>query len=42
MMHLGLPSELPVSLSFSDQARFASETIRRLYANGKFDAILYG
>ena len=42
LTHLGLPTELPVSLSFSDQARFAAETIRRVNANGKFDGIAYG
>ena len=42
LAHLGLPTELPVSLSFSDQARFAAETIRRVNANGKFDGIAYG
>ena len=42
LSHLGLSSELPVSLSFSDQARCAAETIRRIHANGKFDGILYG
>ena len=42
LAHLGLPTELPVRLSFADQARFAAETIRRLQANGKFDNIMYG
>ena len=42
LTHLGLPTELPVSLSFSDQASFAAETIRRVNANGKFDGISYG
>ena len=42
LAHLGLPTELPVSLSFSDQASFAAETIRRVNANGKFDGISYG
>ena len=40
--HLGIPSELPVKLSFADQARFAAETIRRINANGKFDNVIYG
>lgn len=35
LAHLGLPSGLPVRLSFADQARFAAETIRRLNANGR-------
>ena len=42
LTHLGLPTELPVSLSFSDQSSFAAETIRRVNANGKFDGIAYG
>ena len=42
LAHLGLPTELPVRLSFADQARFAAETIRRLQANGKFGNIMYG
>ena len=41
LMHLGLPTELPVRLSFADQARFAAETVRRLDANGKFGSIHY-
>lgn len=40
--HLSLPTELPIKLSFADQARFAAETIRRIYANGRFDRIVYG
>lgn len=42
LSHLGLPTELPVRLSFADQARFAAETIRRLNASGKFGGIFYG
>ena len=42
LTHLGLPTELPVRLSFADQARFAAETIRRINANGKFSGIYYG
>ncbi len=42
LAHLGIPSELPVKLSFADQARFAAETIRRINANGKFDNVIYG
>ena len=42
LAHLGLPTELPVRLSFADQARFAAETIRRINANGKFSGIFYG
>jgi len=41
LTHLGLPTELPVTLSFADQAKFAAETIRRLDANGKFADIHY-
>ena len=41
LTHLGLPTELPIRLSFADQARFAAETIRRLDANGKFGSIHY-
>lgn len=41
LTHLGFPTELPVRLSFADQARFAAETIRRLDANGKFGSIHY-
>ena len=40
--HLSLPTELPIKLSFADQARFAAETIRRIYANGRFNTIAYG
>lgn len=42
LAHLGIPSERPIELSFSDQARFAAETIRRIFANGRFDTIVYG
>ena len=42
LTHLGLPTELPIRLSFSDQARFAAETIRRVNANGRFNTIDYG
>ena len=42
LTHLGLPTELPIRLSFADQARFAAETIRRIHANGRFDNIDYG
>ena len=42
LTHLGLPTELPVRISFSDQARFAAETIRRINANGKFGGVFYG
>lgn len=42
MTHLGLPAELPIKLSFADQARFAAETIRRINANGKFANIVMG
>ena len=40
LTHLGLPTELPVRLSFSDQARFAAETIRRIAANGRFNNVV--
>ena len=40
--HLSLPTELPIKLSFADQARFAAETIRRINANGRFNTIAYG
>ncbi|MCR5414023.1 MAG: hypothetical protein K6F50_04765 [Kiritimatiellae bacterium] len=39
LSHLGLSSELPVELSFGDQARFAAETIRRIHANGRFETV---
>lgn len=42
LSHLELPTELPIRLSFADQARFAAETIRRINANGKFGTIAYG
>ena len=42
MTHLGLPTELPIRLSFADQARFAAETIRRIDANGKFANVVMG
>ncbi len=42
LSHLGIPSELPIRLSFADQARFAAETIRRVHALGKFATIGYG
>ena len=42
LTHLGLQTELPIKLSFADQARFAAETIRRINANGRFNAIVYG
>lgn len=42
LAHLGLPTDLPIRLSFADQARFAAETIRRINANGKFGGICYG
>ena len=42
LTHLGLPTELPVRLSFADQAHFAAETIRRINANGKFANIIMG
>ena len=42
LSHLKLPTEIPVRLSFADQARFAAESIRRINANGKFGIIAYG
>ena len=42
LSHLGLPTAIPVSLSFADQSRFAAETIRRIHANGRFDGADYG
>ena len=42
LTHLGLPTEPPIRLSFSDQARLAAETIRRINANGKFGSMVYG
>ena len=42
LTHLGLPTEMPIRLNAADQARFAAETIRRVYANGNFSRILYG
>lgn len=42
LTHLGLPAELPVRLSFADQARFAAETIRRIRDTGRIDSVSYG
>ena len=42
LTHLGLSTELPIKLSFADQARFAAETIRRINANDKFSNIIMG
>ena len=42
LSHLGLPFDRPIKLSFTDQARFAAETIRRIDANGHFDKFVYG
>ena len=36
LTHLGLPTELPISLSPADTARFAAETINRIYKLGHF------
>jgi len=41
LTHLGLPAELPITLSFADQVKFAAETLRRFDANGKFANIHY-
>lgn len=42
LTHLGLPTECPVRLGVADQARFAAETIRRIYANGNFGSVVLG
>ena len=42
LTHLGLPTETPVRLSATDQARFAAETIRRIHANGNDGFTFYG
>ena len=42
LTHLGLQTELPIRLSFADQARFAAETIRRINANGWFGRMNFG
>ena len=42
LTHLGLQTELPIKLSFADQARFAAETIRRINANGWFGRMNFG
>lgn len=42
LTHLSLPTELPVTLSFADQARFAAETVKRINANGRFGSLKYG
>ena len=42
LMHLGLPTELPIRLGAADQARFAAETIHRIHANGNFGFVCYG
>ena len=39
---LGLPLEGRLDLSDADQARFAAETIRRIYDVGGFNRIVYG
>lgn len=40
--NLGLPLDGPLDLSPADEARFAEDTIRRIYALGRFDTIGYG
>ena len=35
--NLGLPLDGPLDLSSADEARFAEDTIRRIYALGRFD-----
>ena len=42
LSYLGIPWELPVRLSFADQARFAAETIKRIHALGCYSDIKYG
>lgn len=42
LSHIGIPSELPVHLSFADQASFAAETIKRIYTLGRYSNIKYG
>ena len=42
LSHLGIPSDIPIRLSFSDQARFAAETIKRIYTIGRYSNIKYG
>ena len=34
--------DIPIQLSFSDQARFAAETIRRIHTLGRYSSIKYG
>lgn len=42
LSHLGIASDLPIRLSFADQARFAAETIKRLHSIGRYNSIVYG
>ena len=42
LSHLGIPSTLPIRLSFADQARFAAETIKRINSLGRYRNIVYG
>ena len=42
LSHLGIPYDMPIRLSFPDQARFAAETIRRIHTIGRYSNIKYG
>ena len=42
LSHLGVPSDVPIRLSFPDQARFAAETIKRICTIGRYSNIKYG
>lgn len=42
LSYLGISWELPVRLSFADQARFAAETIKRIHVLGRYSDIKYG
>ena len=42
LSHLGITSDVPIRLSFADQARFAAETIKRIYTIGRYNNIKYG
>lgn len=42
LAHLGLPTAKPISLSFADQAKLATETIRRINKAGRLGMLGYG
>lgn len=42
LAHLGIERKPPITLSFSEQARFAAETIKRINAIGRFAQVKYG